>query len=154
MISYQKKYHSALGAGAAAVSLGLSWTSSTAQERSTDEVSALEEVTVTAQRREENLQNVPMSISAFTSATIQQNMFRDVGDYLVKTPNASFVSTGARSRREISIRGVTNFLVVDGALRTSTFGFYVDGFSISGTSVNPPVMDVERIEVLRGPQAT
>ncbi|HWK73741.1 MAG TPA: TonB-dependent receptor [Povalibacter sp.] len=115
---------------------------------------ALEEVTVTAQRREENLQNVPISISAFTSASIEENMFADVSDYLVKTPNASFMSTGARSRREISIRGVTNFLPVDNALRTSTFGFYVDGFSVSGTSVNPPIMDVERIEVLRGPQAT
>lgn len=154
MISLHNRHCSAICAGATTVVLGFSWASATAQERSTGEVRALEEVTVTAQRREENLQNVPISISAFTSASIEQNMFRDVGDYLVKTPNASFVSTGARSRREISIRGVTNFLVVDGALRTSTFGFYVDGFSVSGTSVNPPVMDVERIEVLRGPQAT
>ena len=125
-----------------------------AQEQPSQDEHGLEEVTVTAQRREENLQNVPISISAFTAASIKDNMFDDVSDYLVKTPNASFISTGARSRREISIRGVTNFLAIDSALRTSTFGFYVDGFSVAGTSVNPPIMDIERIEVLRGPQAT
>jgi iron complex outermembrane recepter protein len=131
------------------------WAGAMAQEsQKAAEQHGLEEVIVTAQRREENLQNVPISISAFTAESIKENMFSDVKDYLVKTPNASFVSTGARSRREISIRGVTNFLAIDSALRTSTFGFYVDGFSVSGTSVNPPIMDIERIEVLRGPQAT
>jgi iron complex outermembrane recepter protein len=125
-----------------------------AQDKPAADGLTIEQVVVTAQRREENLQDVPISISAFTSDAISQNMFADVKDYLVKTPNASFISGGARSRRELSIRGVTNFLANDSALRTSTFGFYVDGFSVAGTSVNPPVMDIERIEVLRGPQAT
>jgi iron complex outermembrane receptor protein len=154
MISYRGKRRAQFSAGAAAFILGASGGSVLAQEPAQAGQHGLEEVTVTAQRREENLQNVPISISAFTSATIAENMFTDVADYLVKTPNASFISTGARSRREISIRGVTNFLAIDSALRTSTFGFYVDGFSVSGTSVNPPIMDIERIEVLRGPQAT
>ncbi|MBV7257488.1 TonB-dependent receptor [Pacificimonas sp. WHA3] len=112
------------------------------------------EIVVTAQRREQKLQDVPISISAFNEDTIEKNMFDDVGDYISQTPNASFISNGARSRRELSIRGVTNFLAVDSALRTSTFGFYVDGFSVSGSSVNPPIMDIERVEILRGPQAT
>ena len=114
----------------------------------------IEEVVVIAQQREQNLQDVPISISAFTSDAIEKNMFADVGDYVTRTPNASFTSNGARSRRSISIRGVTNFLVSSSALRTSTFGFYVDGFNVAGSSINPPIIDIERIEILRGPQAT
>lgn len=112
---------------------------------------AIEEITVTAQRREQNLQEVPIAISAFTADTIQKNMFDDVADYVTKVPNASFITNGARSRRQISIRGVTNFL---GFVGTSTTGFYVDDFSVAGSTINPPIMDIERIEILRGPQAT
>lgn len=115
---------------------------------------ALEEIVVTAQQREESLQDVPIAISAFSETDIQSNMFRDVTDFMARTPNASFVSNGARSRREISMRGVTNFVGANNARRTSTFGFYVDGFNLSSSSINPPIMDIERIEVLRGPQST
>jgi iron complex outermembrane receptor protein len=115
---------------------------------------ALEEIVVTAQQREASLQDVPIAISAFTEADIQKNMFRDVTDFVGRTPNASFISNGARSRREISMRGVTNFIGANNARRTSTFGFYMDGFNLASSSINPPIMDIERIEVLRGPQAT
>jgi iron complex outermembrane recepter protein len=113
--------------------------------------STVEEIVVTAQRREQSLQDVPISISAFTTDTIEKNMFADVADYITRTPNASFITNGARSRRQISIRGVTNFL---GFVGTSTTGFYVDDFSVAGSTINPPIMDIERIEILRGPQAT
>ncbi|MCB2114496.1 MAG: TonB-dependent receptor [Parvularculaceae bacterium] len=126
----------------------------TSDQDSSSSTAGFDTIIVTAQQREQSLQEVPISISAFTGDDIEKNKFDDVGDYIARTPNASFVSNGARSRHEISIRGVTNFLTADSALRTSTFGYYVDGFSISGSSVNPPIMDIERIEVLRGPQAT
>ena len=121
-----------------------------AQERN-QAAGGIEEIIVTAQRREQNLQDVPIAISAFTAETIEKNMFSDVSEYVTQTPNASFISNGARSRRQISIRGVTNFL---GFVGTSTTGFYVDDFSVANSTINPPIMDVERIEVLRGPQAT
>ena len=114
----------------------------------------IEEVVVTAQRREQNLQDVPISISAFNADAVEAYMFNDVTDYVTRTPNISWKSDGSRSRRELSIRGVTNFLDVNSPLRPSTFAFYLDDFSIVGSSSNPPIMDVERIEVLRGPQAT
>lgn len=116
-----------------------------------EEKLSLEEVIVTAQRREENLQYVPISISVFSAETIEKTMFSDISEYVIKTPNASFITNGARSRRQISIRGVTNFL---GFVGTSTTGFYVDDFSVAGSTINPPIMDIEQIEVLRGPQAT
>ena len=115
---------------------------------------ALEEVVVTAQRREQNLQDVPISISSFDAGAVEANMFNDVADYITRTPNASWASTGSRSRRELAIRGTTNFLNVNSTLRSSTFAFYQDDFSIGGSSGNPPMMDIERIEILRGPQAT
>ncbi len=111
----------------------------------------IEEVIVTAQRREQNLQEVPIAISAFTADAIEKAMFSDIGDYVTRTPNASFITNGSRSRRQVSIRGVTNFL---GFVGTSTTGFYVDDFSVAGSTINPPIMDIERIEILRGPQAT
>jgi iron complex outermembrane receptor protein len=114
----------------------------------------LEEIVVTAQQREASLQDVPIAISAFSEADIQKNMFRDVTDFVGRTPNASFISNGARSRREISMRGVTNFVNSNQARRTSTFGFYMDGFNLASSSINPPIMDIQRIEVLRGPQST
>lgn len=121
-----------------------------AQQRAT----ALEEVVVTAQQREQSLQDVPIAISAFSTETIERNKFDDVGDYMIRTPNASFTSNGARSRRSISIRGVTDFLPGNRPLAATTFGFYVDGFNLATSNINPPILDVERIEVLRGPQAT
>ena len=114
----------------------------------------IEEVVVTAQRREQNLQDVPISISAFSADAVEAYMFSDVTQYVTRTPNISWKSDGSRSRRELSIRGVTNFLDVNSTLRPSTYAFYLDDFSIVGISSNPPIMDVERIEVLRGPQAT
>jgi len=115
---------------------------------------SLEEIVVTAQRREQSLQDVPISINAFSASDIESNMFDDVTDFVTRTPNISWSSTGSRSRRELSIRGTTNFLNVNSTLRSNTFAFYEDDFSIGGSSGNPPLMDIERIEVLRGPQAT
>jgi len=120
-------------------------------QSSASETLGIEEIIVTAQRREQNLQDVPIAISAFTADTIEKSMFTDVADYVTKVPNASYITNGARSRRQISIRGVTNFL---GFVGTSTTGFYVDDFSVGISTINPPIMDIERIEILRGPQAT
>lgn len=125
-------------------------TIATAQQRE----AAIEEVVVTAQQREQSLQDVPISISAFNNEAIESAMMGDVSDYVVRTPNASFISNGARSRRQISMRGITNFAGENDPVRSSTFAFYIDGFNLASASINPPIMDVERIEILRGPQAT
>ncbi|HET6564063.1 MAG TPA: TonB-dependent receptor plug domain-containing protein, partial [Xanthomonadales bacterium] len=113
---------------------------------------AIEEVIVTAQRREQNLQDVPIAITAFDSTTIEKAMFADISDYVTSAPNASVISNGARSRRQISIRGVTNFLGHESP--NGTTGFYVDDFSVANSTINPPIFDIEQIEILRGPQAT
>lgn len=136
----------------ASIMLALGPDSSFAQEQDETGKLAIEEVTVTAQKREQNLQDVPIAITAFNAVAIEKAMFSDVGDYITSVPNASFISNGARSRRQISVRGVTNFLGPESP--NGTTGFYVDDFSVANSTINPAIMDIEQIEVLRGPQAT
>jgi len=117
----------------------------------------LEEVLVTAQKREQSLQDVPLSITAFTAATIDRAGIRDFSDYAVKTPNVGFQQRGSRADTRFGIRGITN---VGG--QASSVGVYVDEVNVvpnvitTGTSRTADIslLDVARIEVLRGPQGT
>jgi iron complex outermembrane receptor protein len=115
---------------------------------------SLDEIIVTARRREESLQDVPISVAAFSDAEITRSMMDGIEDYLARTPGVSFMSTGARDRKDITIRGISNFLTTDSSSRVGTFGFYIDEFNVSAGTSNPQVMDIDRIEVLRGPQGT
>jgi iron complex outermembrane receptor protein len=129
-------------------------------EDDSDGLMMLEEVIVTAQRREQSLQDVPISITAFTSSTIEQNNMRGAADYLSQTVNVTYTEEQRQGANglKIAIRGISD--LQDSGERvsaTSAFGVYVDEFSIAtaarGTP-NPPMYDVERIEILRGPQGT
>ena len=120
----------------------------------------LEEIVVTAQRREQNLQDVPVSVTAFTGAIIGQSNIRAARDYLALTPNVAFTDDGQVGSKGIGIavRGVSN--MISGAAENTginSIGIYMDGFSIasvpSGVS-NPALPDMQSIEVLRGPQGT
>ena len=106
----------------------------------------LEEVVVTAQRRSESLQNVPLSITALSAIALEQKAVTTFFDYAGQVPNLAFANTGDGSgtARTISIRGISG----DG-----TTGFYIDETPVPD-SIDPRVLDVERIEVLRGPQGT
>ena len=106
----------------------------------------LEEIVVTAQRRSESLQNVPLSITALGATTIEQKAISTFFDYAGQVPNLAFSNTGdgVGTARTISIRGISG----DG-----TTGFYIDETPVPD-SIDPRVLDLERIEVLRGPQGT
>lgn len=112
------------------------------------------DIVVTAQRRAQLATDVPISLSAFDAAAIEKQNIKGLDDYFAKAPNVSFTSTGSRDRKEISIRGITNQLSDEAIPRTSTFGFYIDDFNVSSGTVNPEIVDIQRIEVLRGPQGT
>lgn len=145
----RKRGYLRLGFAGIALTLGAGAASAQEQAAADDQLQ-LEEVIVTAQRREQSLQDVPVSVTAFSSETITNNMFQGVDDYFARVPNVSFISTGSRDRKDLSIRGIASH--VDGD--ASTFGFYIDEFNVASGTVNPAIMDVERIEVLRGPQGT
>lgn len=113
-----------------------------------------DEIIVTAQRRSESIQNVPIAITAVTADTLKKQNVQSVEDYFALTPNVSFQSNGSRDRKDIAIRGISNQLNPYSDVRQATFALYVDDFNISAATSNPQIVDLERIEILRGPQGT
>ncbi len=116
---------------------------------------AVEQVVVTAERRPESVQNVPMSITAISSDTIQKFDIQDFTDYAKLVPNLSFgmgvgaggvtaYSQGVTASTGISIRGISGY---------NTTAFYIDDTPVP-ESLGPRVLDIDHIEVLRGPQGT
>lgn len=118
---------------------------------------ALEEVVVTAQRREQLLTDVPISITAFSEAKLQQYNIKDAQGFLSLTPNVAYGEEGERGARsiQISIRGIGNLGGLD--IGSDAIGIFYDEVNINTVSqgtANPMLRDIERIEVLRGPQGT
>ena len=111
----------------------------------------LEDIVVTAQRREENLQNVPLAVTALEGDTLAKNDIRDLGRVEVLTPGFSFGRSGSDARP--AIRGVrTENVAVSG---DPSIGFFVDNVYRSRTTMaNEPFVDVQRVEIQRGPQGT
>ncbi|MBS0577958.1 MAG: TonB-dependent receptor [Proteobacteria bacterium] len=116
---------------------------------------ALQEVTVTAQRVEENLQTTPISMTAISGDFIQKFDLPRVTSLEMVTPNLTFNSGTGGSSGQVSafIRGVGQF---DFLLSTDpAVGLYVDGVYLARTfGTNLELNDIERVEVLRGPQGT
>ena len=105
----------------------------------------LEEITVTATRVSENVQNVPMSITPITASTLQQAGVTDFQDYAHMVPNLTFSHSYGVEGADVAIRGIQG---------NGTVAFYVDDLAID-ESMDPRLLDdVQRIEVLEGPQGT
>jgi outer membrane receptor protein involved in Fe transport len=106
----------------------------------------LETITVTAQKRSESEQTVPLSMTTFSSAALQQKEINTFFDYATKVPNLAFAPTGdgVGTARTVSIRGISGDNVT---------GFYIDDTPLPD-SLDPRVLDIDHIEVLRGPQGT
>ncbi len=114
----------------------------------------LEEIVVTAQRREESLQQTPLAVSAITTEDIEQRGMVDVSRLTAFVPNLTTTTTpGSTSSSTIAIRAIGNgdpILTSD-----SPVAIYFDGVVIgrqAGASFD--LLDLERVEVLRGPQGT
>jgi iron complex outermembrane receptor protein len=121
----------------------------TTQEKKASEEYKLETMTVTAQKREENVQDVPASISVFSDIEIEDADIRDTIDLTRLTPNVYV--RHATCENVIVIRGISGF---DGSLYSPT-GFYVDDVNFPLHFMhNPHLFNIERVEVLKGPQGT
>jgi iron complex outermembrane receptor protein len=121
---------------------------------------ALNEVVVTAQRRSENVQDVPIAIQALTSETLQQLNVQTFDDYVKYVPSVSFKSNGP-GQSIIYMRGLSSGASA-GSQSTGTIGgfpnvaIYLDDQSgqLPGRNLDVYAADLERIEVLEGPQGT
>jgi iron complex outermembrane receptor protein len=114
----------------------------------------LEEVVVTAQKRAQNLQDVPISVSAITGDTLKANRVVSVLDISAVAPNVTVrPSIGGGTIPSFTTRGVVSYGVVPGS--DKSVSLYLDGVYIGATSGSAfDLPDIERIEVLKGPQGT
>jgi iron complex outermembrane recepter protein len=114
----------------------------------------IEEITVTAQKREENIQEIPISVTAVTGAALEAKGVVNVSDLVQSVPNLRInEANGGNSSFVIAMRGTANG---DGSLSQSpTVGLHVDGVYIAKIQgANMDLEDLDRVEVLRGPQGT
>ncbi len=112
---------------------------------------ALDEVIVSARKREEPLQEVPLSIQVFNTEALRERNIQSVYDVATFTPNFSFNRNSVGRRLDApSIRGQFTPLANFGA--EGNVAFYVDGAYVSGTASGLTSDNLERVEILRGPQ--
>ncbi len=114
---------------------------------------SIDEVIVTAQMRQENIQSVPIAIGVYNSEFLSNIGASSLTDTEYAIPNINFGTGGRNTRGEISIRGVGAYSRNIGSDARAVV--YVDGVLTGRSSTfDQSLLDVERIEVLRGPQGT
>jgi iron complex outermembrane receptor protein len=117
----------------------------------TDRVQQLEAVTVTAQKIAENVQDVPVSVTTFTEQAITDRQIESVKELADFVPNMSIFNVGVSAMNTPTVRGIY------APLETASVsaGLYIDGVPVlSAIGYDDGLYDVERVEVLRGPQGT
>lgn len=122
----------------------------------------LEAIVVTAQRREEKLNDVPMTVTVFSQENLDQQGIKGIDDLSRVSPGVTFIRNGMGASgnyndedSDISIRGI------DSTAGAATTGIYIDDTPIQTRHLNfgtvnpyPALFDLERVEVLKGPQGT
>src|ERR1700761_1185446 len=120
------------------------------------EAPAIDEIVVTAQKREQRIQDVPISLSVMGGAELDKSSIQSVSDALGLVPGVAVNVTGQGGETRLTVRGVT----ASGPLFAgpSPIGYYLDSvpFGLVRSAVEPDAntYDLNRIEVLRGPQGT
>lgn len=145
------KSSNSIGALCAALVFQINFSDAIAQESESDAGTAglLEEIVVTSRRTEESIQDVPISITAYTSADIEARRLADIEDIALNTPNVHF--TRNLGLAIVAIRGFSDDEVV--ATADPLVGIYVDGVYVprmQGALLE--MVQAERVEVLKGPQ--
>jgi iron complex outermembrane receptor protein len=113
----------------------------------------LEEVVVTAQKRSQKAQNVPISVEVLGGKDLKQQNVNNILDIGTKIPNVEMVLPFGPEEPQFSIRGVTETDFQPS--QSSPIALYVDGtYKSVGALTSMALFDVDRVEVLRGPQGT
>jgi iron complex outermembrane recepter protein len=119
-----------------------------------DSSNTITEIVVTAQKREEKLNTVPISISALSAETLQDMGAKDIVDFAREIPGLSVQPGTNGGAPEIAIRGISS------SAGDATVGIYIDDVPVQApkssfsTDPNLKLFDIDRVEVLRGPQGT
>ena len=111
----------------------------------------MEEIVVTARKVEENLQDVPLSIAAFTGEQMRELGVRNNYDVAALTPNFNTVQRVGRAGDRPVIRGMSN--PPDPNQAEPNASYFIDGIYVSSTIATATTFAMERVEVLRGPQS-
>jgi iron complex outermembrane recepter protein len=141
-----------LGAGTLSVVTGFMWIGYAPIAKAQDSAAApaLEEIVVTAQRRQENLQDVPVSAQVFSAQTLVQNNFVSLGSLTTVVPAVRIGPDGASN--DMYIRGVGSG--ANESLDQSVGLFIDDIYHGRSRTTQVSFLDLERVEVLKGPQST
>ncbi len=124
-----------------------------AQDGAQDGPQTIDDIIVTAQKREQNLQDVPIVVTSLSQETLEDAGVRDIKDLQILTPGMTVTSTASEASTTVRIRGVGT--VGDNPGLESSVGVVIDGVYRSRNSVGfGDLGELQRIEVLKGPQGT
>lgn len=114
---------------------------------------ALEEIIVTARKREESVQDIPIAVSAFTADDIRELGLLSVDDIALYTPGFSFQSGFGRNAGidRPAVRGQTT--IVNGIANVKAVSTFVDGVYVGGLVSSVDLANIERVEIIKGPQS-
>lgn len=111
---------------------------------------SLQDITITAQKQEENHKDIPISLTVFDEYEIEDKGFRQFSDLANHSSNFTILEAGGTGMMSSYIRGIAS----DTGVESSNVGIYVDGIPYVNTFGNEiPIENIERIEILKGPQA-
>ena len=113
----------------------------------------LEEIIVTARKREESVQDIPIAVSAFTADDIRELGLQSIDDIAMFTPGFSFQSGFGRSPGidRPAVRGQTT--IVNGIAGVKAVSTFVDGVYVGGMVSSVDLANIERVEIIKGPQS-
>lgn len=135
-----------------AVAFGFAGAAS-AQDQAQDRATTVDDIIVTAQKREQNLQDVPIVVTSLSQEVLEDAGVRDIKDLQILTPGMTVTSTSSEASTTARIRGVGT--VGDNPGLESSVGVVIDGVYRSRNSVGfGDLGELQRIEVLKGPQGT
>ena len=123
------------------------------QEAEEDENKGLETIIITAQKRAQNLQEVPVAVTAINGSELAQSVIKDVFDLRTNVPSLATFQSQSATQSSFAIRGVGTSSQNFGL--ESSVGLYVDNvFRSRQNSIINNLVDIDSVEVLRGPQGT
>jgi outer membrane receptor protein involved in Fe transport len=124
-----------------------------AQDTGTAADQGIGDIIVTAQRQSEALQSVPIAVSAFSSDSLRQQQINSTSDLQLSLPNITYTKSNFTSSSSFNIRGIGDLCV--GVTCDAATAVHVNDVPVLGSPIfQNEFFDVERIEVLRGPQGT